>query len=118
MSIEERKCERCGKNKPMLSWETLCWECQQDVELENIKAKIKEAKDNEEVDTGSSNYIICPYCGEAFDACDMRIDYEETYIDGEHLFECPDCCKEFVLSTSVFFHYKTYKKDEKENTNV
>ena len=118
MSIEERKCERCGKNKLMLSWDTLCWECQQYVELENIKTKIQEVKDNKKVDTGSSDYIICPYCGEAFNACDMRVDYDETYIDGEHLLECPDCGEEFVLNTSVTYYYETYKKDKKEYKNV
>ena len=46
-------CERCGKNKLMLSWESLCYECQKIVELEKIQANILEATDDEEVDTFS-----------------------------------------------------------------
>lgn len=118
MSIETKKCERCGKNKTMFSWDTICWECQQDIELESIKAKIKEAKDDEEVNTSSNSYVICPYCGEAFDVCDISLDDPDIMCDGDHLLECPDCGKEFILSTSVFFYYETYKKDKKESTNV
>lgn len=118
MSIEKRKCKRCGKNKSMFSWDTMCWECQRDVELENIKNQVQTTREGEEPETCSNRYIICPYCGEAFDACDMRVDYDETYIDGEHLLECPDCGEEFVLNTSVTYYYETYKKYEKENTNV
>lgn len=103
-------CERCGKNKPMLSWESLCYECQEIVELEKIQANILEATDDEEVDTLSSNYVICPYCGEAMDTCYGYEDFPELYEEGDHLVTCPNCDKEFVLETSISYYYETHKK--------
>jgi uncharacterized Zn-finger protein len=105
-------CERCGKNKLMLSWESLCYECQKIVELEKIQANILEATDDEEVDTFSSDYVICPYCGEAMDNCYGYEDFPELYEEGDHLVTCPNCDKEFVLETSISYYYETHKKGE------
>lgn len=108
--METKICERCGKNKLMLSWESLCYECQKKVEFEKIQANILEATDDEEVDTFSSDYVICPYCGEAMDTCYGYEDFPELYEEGDHLVTCPNCDKEFVLETSISYYYETHKK--------
>ncbi len=114
MSIETKKCERCGKNKTMFSWDTLCWECQQDVELENIKNQIQTTEEGEEPKTCSNRYIICPYCGEANDSCDLSLDHPEIMIDGDHTITCQDCGEDFVVNSSVIYYFETYKIKQEE----
>lgn len=93
----------------MLSWESRCYSC-------NIKNKLKKTqsaiKNNEEyVDTGSSHYVICPYCGEAIETCYGYEDFPELYEEGEHNIDCPECEKTFILESSCSWYYETRKKE-------
>ncbi len=106
-------CERCGKIKPIVSWEKYCYPCQKEIELERIQKEIAESED-EEVDTGSSDYVICPYCGEGLETCYGYEDFPEIYEEGEHTITCPECDKDFVLETSVSYYYETHKKEGSE----
>ena len=98
----------------MFSSENTCWSCQREIELESIKTRVQEAKENEEVDTGSNEYIICPYCGEANDSCDLSLDHPEIMVDGDHIVTCQDCGEDFIVNSSVTYYYKTYKKDKSD----
>lgn len=103
-------CARCGKEKEMLSWETLCYSCMKEKEKERICQEIREGE--EEVDTGSSDYIICPYCGNAIDTCYGWEDFPEMYEDGDHSLDCPECEKTFILTTTISYYYETQKQEE------
>ena len=64
-------CKICGEPRFMLSWEDTCYTCKQKQHLTAIQQMIKD--NQEDIDTFSSNYIICPYCGNALDtSIDMR----------------------------------------------
>ena len=58
-----KTCKRCGKQKNMLSWENLCYQCGKEIELERAQQSIKSGDFNP--DTYSTDYMICPYCGAA-----------------------------------------------------
>lgn len=109
--MEIKKCERCGKDIMMLPWENICWDCQSQIELENIQNAINEAEDDEEIDTCSRDYVICPYCGNALETCVGYEDFPELYEDGEHTITCSECGKDFVLETSISYFYETHKKE-------
>lgn len=99
-------CERCGKTANMLSWETLCYSCMKDKALEDIQTAIECGDDP---DTWSDDYVICPYCGSAYE----QLGYDETpetYIEGCHEVECTECGKRFELETTVSYSWETRKK--------
>lgn len=103
-------CARCGKEKEItFSWETKCWKCQKEEALEEVQEAIKEGE--EDVDTGSSDYVICPYCGEAIETCYGYEDFPELYEEGDNEIECPECEKTFIMNTSISYYYETRKKD-------
>lgn len=58
-------CKICGKSRCMFPWEDICYTCRPKKDLTEIQQRIKD--NQEDVDTFSSNYIICPYCGNALD---------------------------------------------------
>ena len=108
----DKICERCGKNKVIFSWERHCWKCQKEVEKERIQSEITEAEEGEEVDTFSSDYVICPYCGNALETCYGYEDFPEIYEECNHTITCPECNKKFILNTSISYYYETHKKGE------
>lgn len=69
-------------------------------------------QDNHEVDTFSSNYIICPYCGNALDIEYGYEDFPELYEEGDHELECSECGKTFIMETMVSYYYETRKPDK------
>lgn len=105
-------CARCGKEKDMMSWETKCWTCQKEDEMQKIVQAIKDGEEYEYVNTGSSDYVICPYCGYAIPADLGYEDFPELYEEGGHEIDCPECKKGFVLESSCSWYYETRKKEE------
>ena len=106
----ERKCCKCGKIFFGFSWDTntKCYNC---LKLENLEAIQMAIKDgDEDVDTYSSDYVICPYCGHAMEPDLGYADWPEIYEDGSHDTECPECGKTFTLSTSVSYSWETERK--------
>lgn len=102
-----KTCERCGKQKNMMSWEHLCYSCMKEKELERIQSEIEEGHDP---DTWSSDYVICPYCGSAIDARHLGpCDFEEAYFEGDHECVCGECGKTYRLTTSVSYSWETEK---------
>ena len=94
-------CERCGK-KTTFEWERHCWKCQNEIDLEERKKAISEGDESSiYYDTASEDYIICPWCGNAF-APDVEDD------DGDE-FECDECGKKFVLEVEWTATYSTKK---------
>lgn len=65
----EKVCKRCGKIAQMMSWEDYCYACLIQNELERVQLNVREAKEDEDPDTYSTDYVICPYCG-----CEMPTD--------------------------------------------
>ncbi len=106
-------CERCGKEANLLSWETKCYKCMKIEALEAVQEAIRTAEPGEEIDTYSSDYVICPYCGEATDASDWGSYDYEIYEDGDHECECGECGNTFVLTTSISYSWETSKKENK-----
>ena len=100
-----KTCERCGKQRNMMSWEHLCYSCMKEKELERIQAEIA---DGEEPNTGSSDYVICPYCGAAYEQASYE-DTPEMYDEGDQEIECYECGKVFRLTTSISYYYETVK---------
>lgn len=106
LSYEDTHCERCGKEYS-LAWMNrgLCEECFKKKKLEDVRQSIKEG----EPDTFSSDYIICPYCGFAFEP-----DFEDDYLfeDGDHTYECEECDKEFTVTTMVSYSWETERMED------
>ena len=102
-------CEKCGK-ATYFRWEDFCYSC----EKENAKNSIVQAiKDGEEdVDTGSSDYVICPYCGETLETCYGYEDFPELYEEGEHEIECTECKNNFIMESSCSWYYETSKREK------
>lgn len=101
-------CERCGKVKEMMSWDSLCYQCLIDADLEIKQQQIRTGEDD--VDTYSSDYIICPYCGNAYDNKYCYEDFPEIYQEGDHEIDCDECGKTFILETMVSYSYETRKE--------
>jgi hypothetical protein len=101
-------CERCGKRLTTFSWERLCYPCQKENARDQIVSAIKAGE--EKVDTGSSDYVICPYCVYAMDTCYGYEDLPELYEEGDHVITCPECDQDFILNTSISYYYETEKR--------
>ena len=108
----QKICERCGQLKNMMSWEKKCYKCMKEEALEKIQQNIKDAEPDEEVDTWSDDYVICPYCGYAMETNVNYEDLSEIYEEGDHDVECPECEKCFRLTTSVSYSWETEKIKE------
>lgn len=80
---EMKICERCGKPKRMMSWERTCYQCLKEENLERTQKAVREAGPDEEVDTWSDDYVICPYCGEALETNLGYEGFPEIYEEGE-----------------------------------
>lgn len=102
-------CERCKKKMTTFSWETMCYQCQKEHALEVAVEAIKNGE--EDADTYSTDYVICPYCGNAISTDYGYEDFPELFIDGDHELTCEECGKDFVLETSISYYYETRKVD-------
>lgn len=69
------------------------------------------AAGDEDVDTYSTDYVICPYCGCAHETCLGYEDFPEIYEDGDHELECDECGKIFVMETTVIYSWQTRRAD-------
>lgn len=102
--MAEKICKRCGKPFKAYMYETMCYKCQCEKNLEDIKEGILSG---ETTSTDCEDEVICPWCGEAIEGdCETGEFYEE----GTHVMECPECGKEFTLSTSVSYSYSTERE--------
>jgi hypothetical protein len=99
-----KSCERCGKTFNSYLYETMCYKCQKEKNLEDVKKSIVSG---EKTSTYGEDDVICPWCGESIEAdCESS----EFYEDGDHVLQCPYCDKEFTLSTSVSYTYSTERE--------
>ena len=77
--------------------------------MENKMIDIKE----DEIDTFSSDSIICPYCGNEIDIdCET---FESRELEFEEEMKCWECGKTFIAQQSVSFSYETFKKESEED---
>lgn len=108
LSYEDTHCEKCGKEYEF-AWmnDGLCADCFRKKKLEDIRASIDEG----EPDTFSSDYIVCPYCGNAIGAEDL-VDCPELYEDGEHEFVCEECDRTFEVDTMVSYDWETHRMED------
>lgn len=62
--------------------------------------------------TDGNDFIICPYCGEAFKPDQLEDDY--LYEDGYYEYECEECGKRFEITsyTYVSHRWKTERLEE------
>ena len=98
------RCESCGKEKDMLSWQKVCYPCQEEAYKEKIRAGII---NGDKTTTENETDVYCPYCGGIYED-DWRI-YEE----GWHDFECGFCEKSFETKTEISHSFSTYRIDNK-----
>lgn len=106
--MEKKICKCCGKEyNTLFSWENLCYSCQIEKEKDDISQAIRDGDEN--VDTGSSHWVFCPYCGEPMSTEWGYCDFPELYIEGDHMVECPECEKTFILESSCSWYYETRK---------
>lgn len=122
MNNEMKYCKECGKQLP--EWEAhqhsddtkewgdpnklyyLCWKHENEFRLKDMKERIQSGEEeNPYSDILGSDGYYCPHCGEYFEVYD---DYE-LYTDGDHDMTCPECGKNFVLTTSVSYSFETEK---------
>ena len=96
-----KSCERCGKTIKSYCYETMCYKCSKEKNLEGIKESILSG---EKLSTYGEDEVICPWCGEVLE---VDCETDELYVDGQHVMRCYDCNKEFTLSTSVSYSYST-----------
>ena len=110
-----KTCKVCGKQADMMSWEDTCCDCLRKKELERIRGEIEEAKKSgDEVDTFSSDYVICPYCGAEIEARMYGVfDFPEAYEEGVHVLKCEECGKEYRLHSDVSYSWETRKIEGK-----
>lgn len=102
--MAEKICERCGKPFNAYLYETMCYKCCVEKNLEDVKESILSG---ETTSTDCEDEVICPWCGEVIEGdCETR----EFYEDGTHVFTCPECEKEFTLETSVSYSYSTERE--------
>lgn len=107
----QKICKQCGKIFYGLSWETTCYQCHVENDLKRIQKEIRTAEPGEDVDTWSSDYVICPHCGYAIDARHLGwCDFPEAYEEGSHKIHCDECDKHFYLETSVSYDWRTEKE--------
>lgn len=108
LNYEDTHCKRCGKEYS-LAWISngLCNDCLRKKRLTDIRTSIGE----DEPDTFSSDYIVCPYCGNAIGEEDL-IDYPELYEDGEHELLCEECGKKFKVDTMVIHDWETHRMED------
>ena len=105
-----KTCKRCGKPREMMSWEDTCFSCLKEADLERTQEAIRAGEDP---DTTSSDFVICPHCGEAIDAGIIGYaDFPEAYTEGDHEIECPGCGKHYTLSTTCSYSWETKKTGE------
>ncbi|MDE6780855.1 MAG: hypothetical protein K2J40_05280 [Ruminococcus sp.] len=108
----KKVCKQCGRERVMLPWEELCTACETEETLRKQQETIKEAESDEDIDTYSSWYVICPYCGNAHRTDYCYEDFPEIYEDGDHELECSECGKLFVLHTDISYSWKTSRKQQ------
>lgn len=114
----KKVCECCGKNfTAWLPWDTKCFKCEKLERLKEIQDAIKEAEPNENVDTFSSEYVICPYCGNPMETNFGYEDFPEIYEEDDHEIECPECEKLFILNTHVSYSWDTKKLKSEDEEN-
>lgn len=100
---EVKNCLKCGKEFtdywPHL--ETMCVTCRRKAYDEEMGRKLSSG---EETSTDCESDVYCPWCGTKIEGdCEDREFYEE----GTWAYTCPECGKEFCLSTSVSYYYDT-----------
>lgn len=109
LDYQDHHCKMCGK------YDKLAWVnggyCDDCFKLRNL-AKIRESIEEGESDTFSSDYVVCPYCGDAISDEDL-IDLPECYEDGQHEITCDECGREFEVITYVSYSWKTSRKNIK-----
>lgn len=98
-------CARCGKLKEMFLWEDYCYQCEKEQALERQQENIRTG---ESVDTYSTDYVICPYCG---DAIEVMIEQDKYFTAGNSEQVCDECGKKFALNTEVSFSWQTERID-------
>ncbi len=115
----KKVCECCGKEFiAFLSWDTKCYKCEKLEHLKKIQDSINEAEPDEKVDTFSTDYVVCPYCGNGMETDLGYEDFPEIYEEGDHEIECPECENTFILNTSVSYSWETEKLKSEENHNA
>ena len=108
----KKACKICGKEKVMFSWEDTCYSCQKEQELKRIQEEI--AAGEEEVDTYSTDYVICPYCGHAYKTDVGYEDFPEIFDEGDNEIECGYCGMTYILETTVSYSWETRRTDNSE----
>lgn len=103
--MKKQTCERCGKIVDMTTWQTHCYQCQQEIWQEKLKENILSG---EEIETSCEDAVYCPYCGDKQDLGDSWDIYEE----GEHEYECECCDAKFKVETAVSYTFSTSRVEE------
>lgn len=87
----------------MSSWENECYSCRKETHRREI---IEQIKSGEIIETDCEDDIFCPHCGYVYEIDD------EYYLreDGEHRMQCPDCEKDFIVTTSVSYCFGTSRE--------
>lgn len=105
-------CKECKKDTYLNDETGLCYSC---LTIEKKRALIKRneeaLKNDDELNTWSDQYVICPYCGMPIEP---DIDDSHLYQDGDTTHECPDCGKKFKVEVSVWVTWETEKIQEDE----
>jgi len=74
-----------------------------------LNGKEPDKMTEEEIDTFSSDGLICPYCGYCREDDLQEIDGVYDGCGGEHT--CGDCGKDFKFDTSITHYWTSYKID-------
>lgn len=97
----EKTCKSCGVKFDTYYSDDRCPMCQ----FEEFE---KEKYEDEEFDTFSGEYVICPYCGCYFEPHTSE-DSELFEQDGENEYECDNCRKTFIIENYVSYSWETKK---------
>ena len=67
----------------------------------------REEYSEDEIDTFSSDYVICPYCGNALDTDSYCYEeFPEASTEGSHKMTCHSCGKDYELEVRCSWDYE------------
>ena len=111
----DKICQRCGKHFEGCSYDKFCYDCYRKVDLERTQEAIRSGDESSIYsDTNSSDYVICPWCG---DAVEFQQDWDscpEHYEEGFHESTCENCGKKFELDVECSWSCETRKLEDNE----
>lgn len=100
----EKICPVCGNKRFIFSWQDRCYQCRDEEYRREI---VEQITSGEITETYCESEIFCPCCGYIYEIDDEY----DLYCEGDHELECPECERDFVVTTNVSYSYDTKQRE-------